>query len=192
MRSRCGICNVPFEASDEFYLSISSRREHVTHQRQEANQAVIVVRARNPASLVYCQGPFPFESHRYFRWAGKGSYYIRSYIPSFAGIDESCAVHCDCIEIVTGRYELIDRTVLTKIWTLAAWRAPWREAAEENFEQAVAIPNRAVLRTLGICDISRLPTEIAEMVMEYARSSLLSSYSTAAEFANMIQTLPDD
>lgn len=93
---------------------------------------------------------------------------------------------------MTTRSEQIDGTVLDMIWTLAAWRVPWRQAFQEKFEQKVTIPSPDVLRMLGICDISQLPAEVAEMVMGYARSSLLSKYSTAVEFAEMLLTLSHD
>lgn len=168
---------------------MSSKREHVTDQREEAYQGVIVVSAPHPSPRPRCQGPFPFQNHRYFCWTGKGDYFIPSYTSGFTGLTRAVR-YTDCFEIATDRYELTDSTVPNIIWTRVAWRAPWRQVVEENFEQAVTVPKLAVLRILGICGISRLPAEIAEMVMGYAKSSLLSRYGTAAEFADMLPTLP--
>ncbi|KAI5859427.1 hypothetical protein GGS23DRAFT_616071 [Durotheca rogersii] len=83
-------------------------------------------------------------------------------------------IHCDCFEVFRKCCgEGVDASA--RLWTVAAWRSPWRRAppiylASETLE---ADSLRAIADIARLPQLYELPTELLEMVRRYSEHALL-------------------
>lgn len=104
------------------------------------------------------------------------------------GSPESATLHHDCFEVLKSACTRGD--VLDRLWSLAVWRTPWRDAARIFLPQEPVISSQgvaAVARGFGVAGfVGRLPAEIEWMIYGYSESAafwrLAAALDLAAEF----------
>lgn len=92
-----------------------------------------------------------------------------------AASPEFAPIHSDCFEIFRQQCSVSTSGALDRLWTLAAWRNPWRGA--QPIYLSAPIVDKDILRTIsGFCGLRRLytlPSELLEIIRQYSRHSLL-------------------
>ena len=100
-------------------------------------------------------------------------------------------VHRDCFEIYGNRCTANRTDALHRLWTLAAWRRPWRRAYHMPFPAPSV--DKAVLRAMSqyyrwplLSLLHTLPTELLDMIRAYSRHSLLWRCAAVLQLADHV------
>jgi hypothetical protein len=105
-----------------------------------------------------------------------------------AASPEFAPIHYDCFEIFRQQCWISTSAALDRLWTLAAWRSPWRGA--QPISLSAPMVDKDILRTIsGFCGLPRLytlPTELLEMIHQHSRHSLLWRCAEAFQLAEYV------
>ncbi|OIW22970.1 hypothetical protein CONLIGDRAFT_625286 [Coniochaeta ligniaria NRRL 30616] len=108
-----------------------------------------------------------------------------------AASPEFAPIHSDCFDVFRQQCSVSTSCALDRLWTLAAWRHPWR-GAQPIYLSAPRV-DKDILRTIsGFCGLPRLytlPTELLEMIRRYSRHSLLWRCVPALQLAAHVSTM---
>ena len=135
--------------------------------------------------------PFPFPQPGYTRTKADG--YLLCRYPGYTGCaasPEFIPVHCDCCEIFKANCHVGDTDVLSRLWTFAAWKKPWRGTLP------IHLANRGIdmhmLKTTaqlaGLPLLCKLPMELLKVVRGYSHYSLLWRCISALLLANRVSS----
>ncbi|PTB70417.1 hypothetical protein BBK36DRAFT_1107697 [Trichoderma citrinoviride] len=107
---------------------------------------------------------------------------------------EAVALHQDCYEILTARCRLKDtQLLLRRLLEVASWRKPWRGARPLLLPRNVDKPRLDVVaKHLGLPQLSALPVELADMILQRSADALLWRGIAAWRLAECLASMRDD
>lgn len=98
---------------------------------------------------------------------------------------EAAVVHADCLELVLR--ECTASEPLNQLWTVAAWRVPWRWAPHLFLDDAdVLLPSSSVAEGIGMPGLGLLPSEIIQAIRNCSADSLYWRYITALDLGRYL------
>ncbi|RSL48019.1 hypothetical protein CEP54_013128 [Fusarium duplospermum] len=131
--------------------------------------------------------PFPQAGHTITRVDG----FLQCRYQGCTGCAKSpefIPIHCDCCEIFKANCHIEDADVLSRLWTFAAWKKPWRGTLP------IHLANRGIdldmlkrtARFAGLPLLCKLPMELLEMIRGYSQYSLFWRCISVLLLANRV------
>lgn len=105
-----------------------------------------------------------------------------------AASPEFIPIHCDCCEIFKANCHVGDTDVLSRLWTFAAWKKPWRGTLPIHLANR-GIDMQMLKRTAqlaGLPLLCKLPMELLEMIRGFSEYSLFWRCISALLLANRV------
>lgn len=102
-----------------------------------------------------------------------------------AASSEASTIHSDCLELFERECKLSEN--LDRLWIIAAWRTPWRQALVLHLDVTnIVVPLPAFLDRLGLPELGLLPAEIIQTVRSYSVTSPLWRYISALDLGTQL------
>lgn len=136
--------------------------------------------------------PFPFPQPGYTRTKANG--YLLCRYPECrhcAASPEFIPIHFDCCEIFKANCYVEDTDVLSRLWTFAAWKKPWRgtlpiHLASRGIDMAVL---KRTAQLAGLPLLCTLPMELLEIIRSFSQYSLFWRCISALLLANRLSRI---
>ncbi|RSM00634.1 hypothetical protein CEP52_009001 [Fusarium oligoseptatum] len=135
--------------------------------------------------------PFIFPQPGYSRTFVDGFLLCR--YPGCTGCAKSpefIPIHCDCCEIFKANCHVGDTNVLSRLWTFAAWKKPWRGTLPIHLASR-GIDMDMLKRTAqlaGLPLLCKLPMELLEMIRGHSHYSLFWRCISTLLFAKRVSS----